>query len=267
VAGIIGALALVIFVRRQRRSTTPMIDLALFKNPPFRLGVVVALVSAFSIVGLELALSQRLQLVLGYSPLQAATFVLPASLLAFIGGPLAGWLSHQHGTARVMAVGLFLGGLGVVGLFLSAGAGPLPQLLAMAIFGLGLGSSFAVASHTIMNEAPPERAGMAASIEEVAFELGGAIGITILGTLLAGVYSALFVIPKGAEVPASVVNGIDHALKAAETLPADIVKLLTEAVHGAFDTAYLVTLAVDAVALIAVACMAWRASLATRAHH
>ena len=236
-AGIIGALALVIFVRRQRRSTTPMIDLALFKNPPFRLGVVVALVSAFSIVGLELALSQRLQLVLGYSPLQAATFVLPASLLAFIGGPLAGWLSHQHGTARVMAVGLFLGGLGVVGLFLSAGAGPLPQLLAMAIFGLGLGSSFAVASHTIMNEAPPERAGMAASIEEVAFELGGAIGITILGTLLAGVYSALFVIPKGAEVPASVVNGIDHALKAAETLPADIVKLLTEAVHGAFDTA------------------------------
>jgi MFS transporter, DHA2 family, multidrug resistance protein len=266
VAGVVGALALVIFVRRQRRSVTPMIDLALFKNQAFKLGVVVALVSAFSIVGLELALSQRLQLVLGYSPLQAAMFVLPASLLAFVGGPLGGWLSHQHGTARVMAVGLFLGGLGAVGLFLGAAAGPLPQLLAMSIFGLGLGSSLAVASHTIMSEAPPERAGMAASIEEVAFELGGAIGITILGTLLAGVYSALFVIPKAAAVPASVRDSIDEALKVAETLPADVAKLLTQAVHGAFDTAYLVVLAVDAVALLAVAYMAWRASAAARAH-
>jgi DHA2 family multidrug resistance protein-like MFS transporter len=108
---------------------------------------------------------------------------------------------------------------------------------------------------------------MAASIEEVAFELGGAIGITILGTLLAGVYSALFVVPKGAAVPASVLDGIDQALKAAETLPADVAKLLTQAVHGAFDAAYLVTLAVGAVALIVVACVAWRASTAARAHH
>jgi DHA2 family multidrug resistance protein-like MFS transporter len=136
----------------------------------------------------------------------------------------------------------------------------------MSIFGLGLGSSFSVASHTIMNEAPPERAGMAASIEEVAFELGGAICITILGTLLAGVYSALFVIPKGAAVPASALDSIDQALKAAETLPADAANLLTQAVHGAFDAAYLVTLAVDAVALLAVAYMAWRASTAARAH-
>jgi MFS transporter, DHA2 family, multidrug resistance protein len=151
-------------------------------------------------------------------------------------------------------------------LLLTASAGSLPQLLAMSIFGLGLGSSFSVASHTIMNEAPPERAGMAASIEEVAFELGGAICITILGTLLAGVYSALFVIPKGAAVPASALDSIDQALKAAETLPADAANLLTQAVHGAFDAAYLVTLAVDAVALLAVAYMAWRASTAARAH-
>src|SRR4029077_8208182 len=78
VAGVVGTLALVMFVRRQRRSATPMLDLALFKNRAFTLGITVALVSAFSIVGLEMALSQRLQLVLGYSPLQAATFVLPA---------------------------------------------------------------------------------------------------------------------------------------------------------------------------------------------
>src|SRR6516164_6013757 len=92
VAAVIGALALMVFVRRQRRSKAPMLDLKLFENRNFTLAVVVALVSSFSVVGLELVLSQRLQLVLGYSPLQAALFVLPGSLL--IGGPLAGWASH-----------------------------------------------------------------------------------------------------------------------------------------------------------------------------
>jgi hypothetical protein len=105
-AAVIGALALAIFVRRQRRSTAPMFDLTLFENREFALGVVVALVSSFSVVGLELVLSQRLQLVLGYSPLQAALFVLPGSLLAFIGGPLAGWSAPRYGTAQVMAAAL-----------------------------------------------------------------------------------------------------------------------------------------------------------------
>src|SRR5262249_19703387 len=88
-AAVIGGLALAIFLRRQRRSAAPMFDLTLFENREFALGVAVALVSSFSVVGLELVLSQRLQLVLGYSPLQATLFVLPGSLLAFIGGPPA----------------------------------------------------------------------------------------------------------------------------------------------------------------------------------
>ena len=65
VAAVIGGLALAIFVHRQRRSAAPMFDLTLFENREFALGVVVALVSSFSVVGLELVLSQRLQLVLG----------------------------------------------------------------------------------------------------------------------------------------------------------------------------------------------------------
>ena len=201
VAAVIGALALMVFVRRQRRSKAPMLDLKLFENRNFTLAVVVALVSSFSVVGLELVLSQRLQLVLGYSPLQAALFVLPGSLLAFIGGPLAGWASHGFGAGRMMAGALLLAGLGVAGLLLAANAGATPQLLSLSIFGLGLGASIAVSSHAIMSQAPAERAGMAASVEEVSFELGGAIGITILGSLLAGVYSAVGRDPAGRRRP------------------------------------------------------------------
>jgi DHA2 family multidrug resistance protein-like MFS transporter len=259
---VVGSLALAIFIRRQRRRTPPMIDLALFANWDFTLPVVVALASSFSVVGLELVLSQRLQLVLGYSPLQAALFVLPGSLLAFIGGPGAGWLAPRHGAGRVMGGALLLGGLGVLGLLLAAYAGRTPQLIFLSVFGLGMGASMAVASHSIMSKAPPERAGMAASIEEVSFELGGAIGITILGTMLAGIYSALLVLPPGANLPPSVVEGIDQALRVAETLPADAARLLAQSVHRAFDTAYVVTVAVDAVVLIAIALAAWRAHAA-----
>jgi DHA2 family multidrug resistance protein-like MFS transporter len=257
-AAAIGALALGVFIRRQRRSATPMIDFTLFRNRNFTISVLVALVSSFSVLGLELVLSQRLQLVLGYSPLDAALLVLPGSLLAFVGGPLAGWLAPRQGVGRVTTGALLLGGFSVVGLLLAADAGPVAQIVCLSVFGLGLGASMAVASHAIMSHAPVERAGMAASLEEVAFELGGAIGITVLGSLLAGVYSAILVLPKGPTLPPTVREGIDQALRVAEGLPADASRLLTAAVHQAFDVAYLAALAINAVLLLAVAVAAWR---------
>ena len=263
-AAAIGALALVWFARRQRRSAAPLIDFSLFNNRAFRVAVVVALVAAFSVIGLSLVWSQRLQLVLGYSPLHAALFLLPSSLLALIGGPLAGWLTPRYGANRVMAGALLLGGLGEAGLFMATNAGLAPQLLCLAVFGLGVGASLAAASYAIMSHAPAERAGMAASIEEVSIELGGAMGITLLGSILAGVYSAALVLPPGAVLPPAVREGIDQALAVAATLPADTARLLTQSVHQAFDGAYLTALAINAALLAAVAVMAWRARAVPR---
>jgi MFS transporter, DHA2 family, multidrug resistance protein len=258
-AAAIGAAALFWFVRRQRGSANPLIDFSLFHDRGFRLAVVAALVAAFSVIGLALVVSQRLQLVLGYSPLHAALFLLPSSVLAFIGGPLAGWLAPRHGANRVMAAGLLLGGLGESGLFMTAHASPDLQLLCLGLFGLGAGAALAAASEAIMSHAPAERAGMAASIEEVAIELGGAIGITVLGSILAGVYSAVLVLPSGAVLPPAVREGIDQALAVVGTLPADVARLLTQSVHQAFDGAYFTALALNAALLIAVAVLAWRA--------
>jgi DHA2 family multidrug resistance protein-like MFS transporter len=257
-AVVIGGLSLVLFVRRQRRQASPMIDLALFANRDFSLGVAVALVGSFSVVGLELVLSQRLQLVRGYTPLGAALFVLPASLMALVGGPFAGWASPRWGLGRLMTGALLLSGLAAVGLLLAANAAPPPQMVALAVFGLGLGAAVAVASNAIMSQAPAERAGMAASIEEVGFELGGAIGITVLGSLLAGVYAASLVLPAGVALPPAVHDGIDQALAVADALPGDAGKQLVEAVHQAFDKAYLVTLGVAAAILLVVALAASR---------
>src|SRR5258708_6639206 len=89
IAAVIAASALFLFARRQRASIAPLIDFSLFEDPSFRLAVMAALVAAFTVIGLPLVWSQRLQLVLGYSPLHAALFMLPRAVTAFIGGPPA----------------------------------------------------------------------------------------------------------------------------------------------------------------------------------
>ena len=120
----------------------------------------------------------------------------------------------------------------------------------------------AAASHAIMSHASAEHAGMAASIEEVAIELGGAIGITVLGSVLAGVYSAVLVLPKEPALPPTVHDGIDQALRVAATLPIEIARLLTGSLYRAFDSTYFTALAVTAVLMAVVAIMAWRARAA-----
>ncbi len=93
-----GMLCLYLFVRRQRRAREPMIDFALFRNRRFARGVAVALVATMALVGMELVVSQHLQLVQGLTPLKAGLFVLPIPLASLVVGPLAGWLAEKAGT-------------------------------------------------------------------------------------------------------------------------------------------------------------------------
>ncbi|WP_280109682.1 MFS transporter [Nitratireductor aquibiodomus] len=87
IALVIGGLALATFVRRQRRSAHPLIDFELFRNARFTSGVVAALVASAALIGVELVFSQRLQLVLGLSPLEAGLMILPIPAASFIAGP------------------------------------------------------------------------------------------------------------------------------------------------------------------------------------
>lgn len=248
-----GALMLAVFVRRQRRGADPMIDLAVFRYPGFLPAVVAALVAAIALMGVELALTQRLQLVVGMSPLQAGLYLLPLPLAAFVAGPVAGRLLPVVGSKRLLTGALALAGLGVGGyavLHVSPGAGSMAALVAA---GLGIGAAMAAASSTIMDSAPPERAGMAASIEEVSIELGGAMGVTLMGSLLAAVYSRAMILPAGLELPAAVRDSLDEALLSAESLPSAAADTLMALGRGAFDQAFVVVLACAAVLLLAAA--------------
>ncbi len=263
---LIGLLFAVLFVRRQRRSEHPLIDFAIFRNRTFSSAVAAAVIAAATLIGMELVFSQRLQLVLGLSPLDAALFILPLPLAAFVAGPLAGLALPRAGAKNVLSAGLLLSGIGMGLYLLVHDASTVVQALTLTALGVGIGATFTAASSTIMGSVPAEQAGMAASIEEVCYEFGGAVGVALLGSVLSAVYSAAMALQRVA-VEATVKDSLDEALIAARQLEPAQAMALIEAAKSAFDGAFLVVMAVCAGLLLLGAVLVRRFALETESRY
>lgn len=261
-----GLAALTLFLRRQRRPD-PMIDLSLFRDRRFAGGVIGALVSAAALLGVQLAITQRLQLVEGLSPLQAGLAILPIPLAAFVAGPLAGLMLGRVGAGRLLSATLALSGAGI--LIYGAGLGrPWAELVSFAVMGAGIGAAMTAASSAIMLNAPADRAGMAASVEEVSYELGGALGIALLGSLLAGIYSATFTATAGLTgglMGGAPADSLDGALITAATLPIPEAARLVAIATAAFDRATGIVALTAGLMLLAAALWVGRIDRAGRA--
>lgn len=253
-AALAGALALAAFAARQNRLRHKLIDFSLFRDAGFAAGVAAALVASLAVVGVELAVLQRLQLVVGLSPLDAAILIMPVPLAAVVASPLAGLALPRLGVTNVLSGGLALAGLGLALYLVSFEAATAGAVAGFVLLGLGLGAAMSAASSAIMLHAPRERAGMAASIEEVSYELGGALGIAVLGSMLTAVYSLSLALPAGLTVPPAAHGSIDGALLAAETMRADAAAVLVAEARHAYDLAFLaVGITLTAVLLLAAA--------------
>jgi DHA2 family multidrug resistance protein-like MFS transporter len=238
-AGFIGMTFMIIFVRRQNRSPSPMIDFSLFVNGRFTAGVLTAMVATVAGTGVQLVLTQRLQLVIGYSPLHAALFMLPISISAFVAGSLNGFVLHKVGIGRALWTSLIVAATGLIGYAVFRNSSAVEQVASFVVFGFGVGVGSAMASTAIMINAPEDKAGMAASIESVAYELGGVLGVTILGSILSFTYTKALVLPQGIPAPALARDSLDQALLLAEHLSGDATaKLITQA-KTAFDIAFV----------------------------
>ncbi len=248
---VIGIVALIVFIRRQNKSASPLIDLSLFRITRFATGFITALVGAFAQMGIQYIVTQRLQLVEGLSPLQAGLYTLCIPLAAVIAGPLTGSILHRYDVIRIKSLSLLTAGLGMGIYLMQFDSGVAGQILGLALLGAGLGAGMTAASHSIMSYAPPHKAGMAASIEEVAYEMGGASGIAIIGSMSAFVYTMAMNVPPGIKVPANVKDSLDEALLAAERLPSEAAEALKEAARTAFDQSFFVIIAGVAVFLAA----------------
>lgn len=245
IGGAAGAavVGLTLFVRRQRRMTEPLLDFSIFRNKAFCGGVLAAAFAMFTIAGAQLITTQRFQLVEGFSPLQAGLLVAAIALGALPSGMLGAAFLDVLGLRIIISGGL---GVAALGLFLSIGAAATDTFFLLVtgfiVTGLGLGGAFSVASSAIMGNAHPRRAGMAASVEEVSYEMGSLSAVAILGSLLTFVYAATVRLPAGS--PDVARESLADALASAEG-NADLIA----AANSAFDTAYVVTMMVLGVIL------------------
>lgn len=247
---IVGIAAAIIFYTRQRKRAEPLLDFGLFKNAKFSSGVITASIASAALIGVELVFTQRLQLVAGYSPLQAGLLILPIPLAAFIAGPLVGIFMSRIGTSNTLFWSLLIYGTGTALYLLVYDQHFLIWIMPLILMGFGTGAAMTGASTAIMSNAPAENAGMAASIEEVSYELGGSIGVTIMGSLMAAIYSFSIILPdfisSNAQHATSARDSLDSALLIAETLPKDQAQTLLAYAYQAFDKSFVIVIAVAA---------------------
>ena len=257
--GVIGGAALMLFVRRQLRLPDPLIDVRLFGNRVFS-GVVAAnLLSVLGLSGLVFFLSQFFQLVQGYDPLKAGLAELPAAVAATVFGVLAGIALRYWSQRVVLTTGLAMVGVAMGSLTLIRATTAYPQLgIALFVVGVGLGLAFTAASDVIIASVAPERAGAAAAVSETAYELGMALGIAILGSIVTGVYRGP-AIPSGTpdEMASHARDSLAAAIAAAGKLPADKAQGLLTAAKSAFTDGLAIAAGAGSALLLASAVAVW----------
>ncbi|MFC8197079.1 MFS transporter [Streptomyces sp. NPDC057298] len=256
-AGLLGAAALHGFVRRQLTLPVPLLNMRLFRNRGFSGAVLADLLTILGLSGVVFFLSQYLQLVQGRGPLEAGLAELPAALGAVAAGLVAGTFARRYSVRAVAAGGLAAIGLALGALTLIDRSTGYPLLgAALLVVGVGAGFSFTVTADVILSSVPKEQAGAASAVSETAYELGAALGIALLGSIVTGVYAG-FTAPAGTppEVAAAAHESLGGAVEASGALP-DAEPLL-DAARTAFVDGIALASGLGAVVLLAASVAAW----------
>ncbi|MFG2827952.1 MFS transporter [Streptomyces sp. NPDC048434] len=186
VAGLLAAGA---FVHRQRTARHPMLDLELFRHRGFSVSVLMNLLAMFAIVGCAVFFTQYLQSVRAMSPMEAALWNLLPTLAVGGMAPAAAALAQRTDRAHVIALGCVIGAGGFVWLsWLEPDSALWFVLVGAAVYASGLVMVMSLGNELAIGLAPPERAGSASAVLESGTELGGALGMAVLGSIGGAIY-------------------------------------------------------------------------------
>ncbi len=251
----------VVFVRRQRRLTDPLLELRLFRLPAFSAALATYSLAILVVFGIDLFAGQYLQLVLGLSPLQAGLWLVPSALGFVVGSMLAPQLARRIRPASVIAAGLVLaaGGFGLL-TRVESSAGLAVLVGGSVVFAVGVAPAATLTTDLIIGAAPPERAGVAAAISETGSELGGAIGIAVLGSIGTAIYRGQVADAVLAGAPAQAAEAaraaLGGAVAAAGQLPDQLGAPLLAAARDAFTQGLQVAAGISAGVVIGGAILA-----------
>lgn len=256
----VGFSLLVGFIRKQLTSTSPMIDIQLFKHPVIATGVVMAIVSMMALVGFELLISQELQFVYQLSPLAAGAFILPFMVAISLGGPIASMLVNRFGLRSVASLGMLMSAVSLWGLANTDFMQAKMQVWGwMVVLGISVEIALLASTSAIMSSVPPSKATAAGAIEGMAYELGAGLGIAFFGLMLSWFYANSIVVPT--DVPSGIIeqvsSSIGEAVQAAKQLQPMIAEHVITAAKQAFSQSHHSVLNVAALLFLILSIFIW----------
>lgn len=169
----------------------PMLDVSFFRNPRFTVATLALAMSFFGMAGEIFVLTQLLQFVMGFDALNAGLRVAPLAIVLLVGGPISPRLAERYGSKLMVTVGLTLSAFGLALLSMTEVGTRYPQVLvAIVTIALGFALSMAPATESIMGSVPRTRAGVGSAVNNTMRQVGGALGVAVLGGILVSGYHA-----------------------------------------------------------------------------
>ncbi len=259
----IAAVLIASFLWWERTCTHPMLDLTVFHNPRFSAGAGTITMVFFAMFGSMLLMTQYWQLVHGYSPLQAGIRLLPYAATMMIVAPLSARLVERQGTKRIVTLGLALVAVGLVLLSTIAADSPYPMVIAFfMVMAAGMGMTMAPATESVMGSLPRAKAGVGSAINDTTRQVGGALGVAIIGSVVTSVYSQRIVDLAGTFGLAGPQEALaESSLGGAQRVATELggqADAFVSAANDGFVDALSIGLRLAAVVIVIAAVVAWK---------
>lgn len=239
IALVVGVALLAGFVARQRRIDHPLVDLALFRSPIVVGALVAVTIGMFALLGPNMYIAQYLQLSLSMSPLVAGLWLLPSALAGMVGATVAPFVRARIGGAWTIAGGFALAAIGLVVIALTPPRDGLAMLIiGTAIVSVGVVTVMSLSTDIVVSASPTHKVGVASAMSETGSELGGALGIAVVGSIGAAVYRAAL---ADHDLPAVARDSFASAVEVSHGLPAADGAALFDTAAAAFMHGVAVT--------------------------
>jgi EmrB/QacA subfamily drug resistance transporter len=260
--GAAGLATLAAFVLWELRIEHPMLDVRLFRIGAFGVSSLVLTLVFFALMGTFFSMSQMLQLVWGYSPLEAAIRLAPISVAMMIAAPQSARFAARFGKRRVVAVGMWLVAAGVLVVSRMGVEPHYPVLLGgLFVMAFGMGTAMSPTTDLLMSAVPRKQAGMGSAMNDTTRELGGSLGVAVFGSLLASRYASQLA-DAVTQLPARAADAVSGSLAGALRVGAEAPEpqgaALVEAAKAAWVDGFRFSLLIAGLVVAVAGLVAWK---------
>jgi EmrB/QacA subfamily drug resistance transporter len=226
---------LAVFVTVERRVAFPMLDVSLFRDPRFSAASGAVTVTFFALFGFIFLITQYFQFIRGYGPLSTGARILPVALSIAVASVLGARFAPRIGTKAVVSTGLVAFGSAFLWISTVSVDSPYATVIVpqMILMGLGMGLISTPATESILLVLPPARAGVGSAVNDATRELGGTLGVAVVGSVFASVYAARLADGIFHSQPSAVLARAQDSVGAAQRVSAGSPRL-TAALQDAF---------------------------------